>query len=125
MRRMQNRDSADGARTRLNGLLAIAILTAAALALAACTAPATARLAQRSPVPSTTNPAPSTTTPAPSTTSSAASTPSDPSATSPAPPRSAASCATQRSWDTGVQQGSNALTSAPLYLVRVGRHACY
>jgi hypothetical protein len=34
-------------------------------------------------------------------------------------------CPEVQSWGTGPQQGGSAMTTAPLYLVRAGRHECY
>jgi hypothetical protein len=40
------------------------------------------------------------------------------------PSKSSAACATQ-AWGTGARDGSLVMSSAPLYLVRVGQHPCY
>jgi hypothetical protein len=43
----------------------------------------------------------------------------------PARPDAAGSCAAERRWGTGARAGGTAMTAAPLYQVRVGRHGCF
>lgn len=98
---------------------------AASLALAACTAhrpdaAAPGAAAPRSPVSSSPNVRAAAAAPVPS-----AATPGQ--AAQVAPPQRSGSpaCTAERSWGTGARQGSFAMTPAPLYLVRAGRHECY
>jgi hypothetical protein len=55
---------------------------------------------------------------------SSAVTPGPGSSSSPLPAGSQGACATQ-GWGTGDKAGGSGLTTAPLYLVRVGQHPCY
>src|SRR6266536_1873674 len=94
--------------------LATASLAAAGLGLAACT---THTAGTPSPsTPTTRGPGASAATTAPAATAPAHAAP---------PSRETIPCAAERSWPTSPQQGSTAITTAPLYLVRAGQHACY
>jgi hypothetical protein len=98
--------------------LATLSLAAAGLGLAACSTNG----ARPSPLSS-----PSTSHPTTSATSASAA-PTDPapsSADTPPPSTAAPACAVEQSWPTGPQDGGLAMTDAPLYLVRAGRHECY
>jgi len=95
---------------------------AASLALAACTAhhldaAAPSAAAPRSPVSSSPN----------VRAAAAAPVSSAPAPAQVAPPRrsSPPACAAERSWGTAARPGGFAMTPAPLYLVRAGRHECY
>jgi hypothetical protein len=117
-----NRSSTRLAQT----LLALAALS---LGVTACTgttkAPATA------PGSPTTTTAPSPASPAASqaglSTSKVATTPTSASASAsrPSPAVSPGACSAERNWVTGPVAGSLTMTPSPLYLTRVGRHACY
>jgi hypothetical protein len=102
----------EGIIMRPGRLLAMAILLAS-LAIAGCTS-------RNAP---TTSAAPTPTTPSPVTTTATGGP-----TTTVAPPSSAgpgaATCAETRAWGTGAKQ-SAASSTAPLYLIRVGRHDCY
>lgn len=102
-------------------------LAALSLGVTACTgttkAPATA------PGSPTTTATPSPTSPAASpagiSTSKVATAPTSASASRPSPAVSSGACSAERNWGTASVAGSLTMTPSPLYLTRVGRHACY
>jgi hypothetical protein len=89
------------------------VLTATALAVAACGTHGAKGPQPGTPVPGTasisTSASPTTSAPARRPTTSPGANP----------------CATETGWSTAVQDGGAATTTAPLYLVRVGQHGCY
>jgi len=107
--------------------LALAVLSLGVTACGSTKAPATA---PGSPT-TTTTPAPTTPTSSPAaspaglSTSKVATTPTSASASRPSPAVSSGACSAERNWGTGSVAGSLTMTPSPLYLTRVGRHACY
>jgi len=96
--------------------LAALSVAAAGLGLVACSTDGTRTSASTAPSPSH-----------PAATASAEPTHPAPAASAGTQPTRAdtSPCAEQNSWGTDPQDGGTAMTQAPLYLVRAGRHDCY
>jgi hypothetical protein len=100
------------------GLMILATAcTAASPRQASAAAP---RSHQGTAVPTTSRPAPT----APRAKGAPPSYAGTPGSSGPLPAASKGACATQ-GWGTGEKAGGSGLTTAPLYLVRVGQHPCY
>jgi hypothetical protein len=121
----QRRITAAGRRT---SPATIAVAIVAALAAAAC-APATERAGGTGA--GADDPAAPVATSRSQVTAGSASGPNRTTASTPASgvarprPSSVDSCAAERRWGTGARAGGTAMTAAPLYRVRIGRHGCF
>jgi len=105
----------------------IAVAVTAALAAAAC-APATGHPGNTGAgvgAAAVVSPSEATATPATGRDPTPATKPAPGVPLTPPPASTVGSCAAEQRWGTGPRAGSTAMTSAPLYLVRAGRHSCY
>jgi hypothetical protein len=94
-------------------------LAAASVGLTACTGHEHGASPPRGPATSAADATAAALTPVPADSAAAPAVPLHIDSTKDAP------CNETQGWDTAAQQGGGAMTTAPLYLVRAGRHDCY